>query len=350
MRVGISIIIVNWNTKDYLRRCLASIYRNLPSCKCEIIVVDNASSDGSVEMVRSLFPEVKLIVSETNLGFARGNNIGFQNARGEFVFVLNPDTIVLPGCLESLFQFMRANPEAGVIGPWIRERENISTDSFQNGEAAFLDEKLNVTREVSMPERWNNRFGRVRIPNSIGSKFIKPHTNPTVPLEVDWVLNAASFFRRRDVDRDFLMDETFFIGTEEIEFCCGLMKRKGLKCFILPYAQIIHWVGKSYSGRINWAARLHQLAQAAIYFRREQLYGSFWARCDSLVALWDHSVLSLALKLKNLYNYDEERENMQRIYRSLLRTDISLILGGRDKALQIGSEFREWASRNNKKN
>jgi len=317
----ISVIIVNWNTREHLRRCLQSIFENPANGPLEVIVVDNASSDGSQEMVKSLFPSVRLVCSDCNAGFARGNNIGFQHAQGNYLFILNPDTLVLPNCLDRLRAFLETHPEAGVVGPWIRNPA--CNDTFTDG--------------------WNNRFGRIRIPISLGVLFLSSAA-PMHPVEVDWVLNAASFFRRRDVGRDYIMDETFFIGTEEIEFCCYWMRRKGLRSFLLPDAQIIHFVGQSYIGRLDRTVRLHGLAQAGIYFRRAQLYGPVWARLDSLVGLADHLALLAMVGIKNLFRPAPERVAAVAVYRALLRDNARLALMGSRESERIDREFRKWIS------
>jgi GT2 family glycosyltransferase len=113
----VSIVIVSWNVSALLRLCLRSIERVAPELSREVVVVDNASADDSVAMVRAEFPSVKLISSRENLGFARGNNLALDHVRGRFVFFLNPDTELWPGCLEKLTRFLDTHPQAGVVGP-----------------------------------------------------------------------------------------------------------------------------------------------------------------------------------------------------------------------------------------
>src|ERR1044072_1635943 len=112
----LSIVIVNWNTKDLLRACLASIQRHPYSDKFEVIVVDNNSKDGSATMVRQEFPRVILVDLPTNTGYARGNNHGFEQARGEFILTLNPDTELTDNSLDKAVRTMEANPKYGVLG------------------------------------------------------------------------------------------------------------------------------------------------------------------------------------------------------------------------------------------
>jgi len=318
--MDLSIVIVNFNVRDYLRQCLKSIYTHPPNYSFEIIVVDNASKDGSVEMVQNEYPQVRLIANPENVGFAHGNNIGFENALGEFIFILNPDTIVLPGALDTLIAFLRENPSAGFIGPWIRDPD------FGNN----LD-------------AWNHYFRRVRTPNLFAALFLFSKSYPLNPVQVDWILNAASFFRKRDIDRSNLFDETFFIGGEEIELCWRL-RQKGMKCFLIPKAEIVHYVGRTYSGNINRAIRLHGLSQAGIYFRRAQIYGSLWARLDCVVAFIDHLLLSIGLWFKELYKSNFDTRAAIKIYVSLIKVNVRLLVGGVKEALQIDKDFRQWIS------
>ena len=116
MPITLSICIVNWNTRELLRACLQSIYRYPPDALFEVIVVDNASSDGSADMVQAEFPQAVLIANTENLGYARGNNQAIQQAQGEYLLLLNPDTEVFPDTLNCALAFLAAHSEAGAIG------------------------------------------------------------------------------------------------------------------------------------------------------------------------------------------------------------------------------------------
>jgi len=114
---NLSIIIVNWNTKDLLRNCLFSIYKERKSISLEIFVVDNASSDGSSEMVKREFPLVKLIRNKKNVGFARANNQAIKESKGKYILLLNTDTVILNGALDKMVKFMDTHSDVGVCGP-----------------------------------------------------------------------------------------------------------------------------------------------------------------------------------------------------------------------------------------
>ena len=115
--IEISIVIVTWNAKKYMRDCLKSLEDQNTGVSTEIIVVDNASTDGTAELIRSEFPNVKLIESKENLGFARGNNVGLRQSSGKYVFLINPDVIVFPGCISNLTAHLDQDPSIGLVGP-----------------------------------------------------------------------------------------------------------------------------------------------------------------------------------------------------------------------------------------
>ncbi|MFZ5801249.1 MAG: glycosyltransferase family 2 protein, partial [Candidatus Omnitrophota bacterium] len=117
MNIELTISIVNWNSREYLRQCLESIRDNVRGIGYEVIVVDNASQDNSVTMVRNDFPDTLLIGNQENLGFARGNNQAFAKSRGRYFLLLNPDTRVLSGSLEKMVEFLGGHPDAGAVAP-----------------------------------------------------------------------------------------------------------------------------------------------------------------------------------------------------------------------------------------
>ena len=115
--MDISVVIVGWNAKHYLELCLDSLADSATCRSMEIIVVDNASTDGSAEMIAAQFPAVKVIRSEENLGYPRGCNVGIRESQGRYIALVNPDVQILPGCLDSLADFLDKNPKVGTVGP-----------------------------------------------------------------------------------------------------------------------------------------------------------------------------------------------------------------------------------------
>lgn len=327
MSPEVSVVIVNYNTVDYLRGCLESILSEPPATPTEMIVVDNASADGSAEMVRSEFPAVELVASDVNLGFAGGNNAGFERARGEMVFVLNPDTVVAPGCIDALAGLLRDDPQLGVVGPRL---VNVAPGTMPELEPA--------DPRPAMPEPWANRFGRLRIPLSLG-RLLTRRVPADRPLAVDWVLNAAAMVRRSALDRDRLMDETFFIGTEEVELCCAHLRPRGFRFALLPSARVFHFIGRSYQDDLAANLEGYRLAQAAMHYRRAEVHSEAWARIDSVLAALDHALLALLLTVAPSRRAPATR--LQRdIWLRLVRVNLGLALRGSRRSLEIDAAYR----------
>lgn len=129
MNIDISFVVVTWNAKRYMRACLRSLQNESTGMSTEIIVVDNASSDGTCELIRSEFPEVTVIENDKNLGFARGNNVGLREAKGKYIFLINPDVIVLPGCIKTLIAHLSEDPSIGLVGPRMLDADRIARRS-----------------------------------------------------------------------------------------------------------------------------------------------------------------------------------------------------------------------------
>jgi len=198
--LDLSIIIVSYNTKDLLKQCLDSIYGKVQDISFEIFVVDNNSQDGSPKMVKNLFPKVKLIENKENKGFASANNLAIKKSKGRYVLLLNSDTIVLPGSLSRMKQFMDETPRAGATGCKLINPDG-SLQSFGRG------------------------LKRIR------GKGVR---------EVDWVEAACFMVRQRVIDEIGLMDENFFFYSEDMDWC-RRMRLAGWKIFCISRAKVIHY-------------------------------------------------------------------------------------------------------------
>lgn len=228
----LSVLIVNWNTRELLRACLQSLRRYPPSEPMEVWVLDNASHDGSAEMVRSEFPEVHLVASERNLGYAAGNNLLLQKARGEYLLLLNPDTEVTEGALDTAVQYMRENPDVAALGAKLIHpdgRVQRSVRGFPEPEAV-LWEYLGLARLFPR----SRRFGAYRM-----TWFTYDHI-----AEVDQPMGTFLMLSRRAVRAVGRMDERFPIFFNEVDWCYRA-KRKGLKIVFHPGVVIIHHGGAS---------------------------------------------------------------------------------------------------------
>jgi GT2 family glycosyltransferase len=212
--LDLSVLVLNYNTRDHLRTCLVSLFAEDSTrfsggpISTEVIVVDNASTDGSADMVAAEFPEVTLIRSPRNGGFAYGNNQALSRARGAAVLLLNPDTVMPRGGLPRFLERLSAHPEAGIIGPKLLEPNGsmhlACRRSFPTPAIAFY--RLSGLSRL-FPR--SPRFGRYNL------TFV----DPDVPLEVDSVCGACLLVRRAVIDRIGLLDERFFMYGEALDWC-----------------------------------------------------------------------------------------------------------------------------------
>ncbi len=218
--IDLSVIVVNWNTRDLLAQCLQSVYDTAGDLACEVLVVDNGSTDGSVEMVESRFPQARLFRNAENVGFARANNQALEQIKGRYALLLNSDTIVFPGALFSLVTFADRYPQAGIVGCRLVNPDG----SLQRSWARFptcLTELLG----------WNPRTRRLiqRMPRV---------------YEVDWLGGACILARSEAVEDVGLLDESFFMYSEEMDWCFR-MKRSGWRVCYLDDIRIMHRGGGS---------------------------------------------------------------------------------------------------------
>ncbi len=232
--MDISIIIVSWNVRDLLRNCLRSIQQQaaILGRQIEIIVVDNASDDGTVGMLQNEFPGVRVIANSENVGFTRGNIQALAVARGRYFFLLNPDTELRPNALARLITFADANPHVGIIGPQLCYGDGSLQSSrrrFPTLATAFL--------ESTKLQQWSPR-------NRTLTRYYMLDTSDDERQDVDWVNGSAMFVRREVYDQIGGFDEGFFMYSEELDWCYRA-KRAGWYIVYLPTAQVTHYEGKS---------------------------------------------------------------------------------------------------------
>ncbi len=230
--VMLTVQIVNWNAREPLRAALRSIMAHPPLYEYEIIVLDNASSDGSVQMLEKEFPEVKLIVSERNLGFSKGHNLAARAAQGKYLFILNPDTEVLPGALEALVAYAERHPEVAIIGPKILNPDGslqYSCRRFPNPAAALFR---------------NTPLGKLFPNNPYTREYLMTDWDHNSIREVDWVSGAALFIRREVYKQLGGFDEQFFMYCEDTDLCYRA-RQAGYKVIYYPEPKIKHAIGRS---------------------------------------------------------------------------------------------------------
>ncbi len=247
----LSIIIVNWNTKDLLIQCLRFLSQTTQRFITEVFVVDNGSMQGRVAVVRERFPIVCLIENEKNLGFAKAVNQGLQKASGRYALLLNPDTQVKHGAIERLVSFMDTHLDVGVAGAQLLN----SDGSKQNSIANFPS----LTTELL-----NKSFLRWLFPR----KFPGKEKNYSEPVEVDSVIGACLMVRRDALDQVGLLDEDYFLFLEETDWCYR-MKRAGWKIYHVPHAQVYHFQGKS-SEKEKERARVEYFRSRYYFFKKNR--------------------------------------------------------------------------------
>ena len=226
----LSIIIINYNTKKFLEECLKSVFEKMKNIDYEVILTDNGSSDGSAEMVKANFPQVKFIENDENLGFSKANNQGIRISKGRYVLLLNNDTLVLDDDFDKVIKFMDENKDIGILGC----RINNPDDSLQ-----VSCYKLPSMWEMFTHYTWLTRL----FPNSrwVGDYRRWPHNEIK---EVGFVIGAFFLIRREVLDDIGLLDEGFFLNAEESEYSLRA-KKAGWKTVFYPDFRIIHYGGQT---------------------------------------------------------------------------------------------------------
>ncbi len=246
--IVLSIVVVNFETPDYTMQCLESIYKNPPSCGFEVIVMDNGSRDGSLEMIRQTFPRVTAIETGANLGFARANNLGMNNARGGYILLLNSDTKILDNSLDRMLEYLMARPEMGAVGP----RQLDGSGKLQLSWGAFPTFFSEIYRKV-MHHRLS--INDLKIRDYLEEKY-------QGSSDVDWVSGSCLMARKRALLDAGLLDGHFFMYFEDIDLCHSI-RACGWKVHYCSDITIIHYGGVSAKKNI-----LHVLVE----YRRSQLY------------------------------------------------------------------------------
>lgn len=225
--MDVSIVIVTYNSRSVLEPCLQSLKKQTIFDRTEVIVIDNASSDGTPEMVHERYPWVELRAGRENLGFSRGVNVGIEEAKGKYFLVLNPDTVVRDDAIEKLFRFMEDTPDAGVVGPKLVFHDG----NLQYSCRRFYNWKVLLLRRTFI--------GKI-FPNS---RSVADHLMMDFDHEssraVDWILGAAMMVRREAVQSVGSMDERFFLYFEDVDWCYR-MKQRGWGVYYHPDAVVVH--------------------------------------------------------------------------------------------------------------
>jgi N-acetylglucosaminyl-diphospho-decaprenol L-rhamnosyltransferase len=295
----ISIIIVNWNTKDHLYRCIQSIPDATGDFLYEIIVVDNASADGSAAMVREKFPRIRVVESNKNLGFGRGNQLGLTHTRGAFVAAVNPDVVLNHRVLEYLVKFLQQHPKAGMVGPRI-----VNPDGKTESGAESLPDLLSaITFYPVFGKLYRSRWERQRLKNTV--------------VKCDWVRGPCMVFRRSalEIVRGF-PTKTFMYGEEML--LGHAMKRSTFEVWYLPDYSVVHNTSAGAMQIWNKTERTARIRKARILVMKELFsFPSF--------LLWNNANL-LGLIIQGLIFCLKPKCYEQKLNRILLKIHLGALL------------------------
>ncbi len=246
----LSIVIVSYNAREHLERCIESIVSAPPALAHDVVVVDNASTDGGLDAVRRRWPQVRTLALERNVGFAAANNRGIRATAGARVLLLNSDTIVPAGAIDRLAARLDARPEAAVAGPRLVDAAGAPEISF----GSMLSPRAELRQKI---------IGALY---ALGVRPIVRRIERATRREqvVDWVSGACLLVYRTDADAVGLLDERFFLYTEDVDFCAAIRSR-GRRILFTPAAEIVHLRGRSRATAADAMTAAYRRSHLAFY-------------------------------------------------------------------------------------
>jgi GT2 family glycosyltransferase len=301
----VSIIIVSFNTREILRECLTSVMAETAAINAEILVVDNASSDGSREMIREAFPQVVVMESLVNLGFGAANNLALRRARGRYFVLLNSDAFFAPGALALALKHMEETPECGLGGCRLIGRDGSAQPSSRCFHSLFNDALVLSGLAAKFPK--SKFFGR----------FDRTWADPLEPAPVDWVPGAFSIVRPSALDRVGFFDPDFFLYYEEVDLCRRIHDA-GLQVWYWPDIVVVHIGGES-SRQLKALDFQSHSAQVVLWrMRSTLLYYRKHHGTQVHIARWMEALLYAVTVVRNHFTKDPERKQRKQHYRVML--------------------------------
>jgi N-acetylglucosaminyl-diphospho-decaprenol L-rhamnosyltransferase len=270
-QIDVSILVISYNTRELLAECLKSIEASNHALSCETIVVDNASTDGSADMAAREFPGARLIRNSANRGFAAANNQALAESRGRYVLLLNSDAVLLPTTVRALSEYLDAHPRVGIVGGRVLNQDG----SFQWSYADLPSLRSELLLATGLAARvWSRHFPS------------HPPQRSQQVRDVGWLLGACLMLRRNAIVEVGVLDEGFFMYSEETDWCCR-MHKAGWVVRYLPVSTVLHHSGGSASKEPG--------------LQRTQVYASKWrylrkheGRTPAAIYRWSLFGLSLA--------------------------------------------------------
>jgi GT2 family glycosyltransferase len=259
--VDLSICIVTYKTREYLRACLDSLRATPHALSYEILIVDNGSEDGTLEMLREQYPEARVTDLGSNEGYTRPMNIALRQGQGKYLLQLNPDTIIQPGTFDTLFAYMESHPECGIVTPKVLNRDGTMQWQCRRSEARPWDVFTYFTR-LSQAFPNSPRF----------AGYLMTYRNPDETHAVQAVSGSCMFIRRALVEQIGYLDERYFAYQEDTDFCLRA-RRAGWTVIYLPEAKIIHHGAEG-------GTRVHPYRSAYEWHRSYFQYYSRWFARD----------------------------------------------------------------------
>ncbi|HLP12581.1 MAG TPA: glycosyltransferase family 2 protein [Flavobacteriales bacterium] len=309
MSIKISILVVNYNTKEYIVRCIESIFAsNIDKSQYEILVWDNNSTDGSVELIKSTYPDVKLFKASYNYGFAVGMNKLYAASSGELIMTFNPDAEVEPNTLESVIAFMNEHTLTGMMGMSVKNTQELV-------EIPFSD----------MP-----RFDKMQL---FKLKQEQNNTLPDKPFAVNYIWGTGIVVRRELLGDQFF-EERAFLFWEEYDLAKKI-KRQNVQIMILPSITFIHHASVSFKFNKERTRITRSLSVAWAYFYKKKEFGVFSAKIQTLSWMFDNGILASVLGIKNLFSPNDSRKLMIVQYNSVFKTALRLLFAGNKAVFNI---------------
>jgi GT2 family glycosyltransferase len=314
--MDLSIIFVNWNAVDYLRECIGSIYENTRDTSFEIIIVDNASPQPGVESLQNEFPEVMIIKSEKNVGFAGANNIGFKRSRGEYVLFLNPDTRLVGPTIDTMIRHIKLLPDVGIVGC-----------KMLNSDLTVQITSIQKTPKI-LNQVFSVEFLQLRWPHCPLWEIAPLFADNLKLIKVEVIPGACMLLRRSVFDEVGMFSEEYFMYGEDLDLNYKL-KRAGYANYYVGEATVIHHGGGSSRQKFSHWSTIMQCRAMTRYYRktRGQLYAStYWASmgCAAVVRL---------MLLKAMYIFSNDKEAVLYAIEKW-RTVLRWAVGHRDMALE----------------